>query len=430
MRKVLYKITTAIIVCALIICMGGCYLFENNYIPREATLPSSTESFNSVVFNTQQETRPALSRVQAVAKVARSVVAIIMVQDDGETARSYGSGVIVDIDNGLTSQNENEFYILTCHHVISSAGKIQVAVPDENSRNYTDENYNTDFLFKGKIGGNATGEVTLVGGDKKADVAVLKLDITGTGVSPSQIVEAKTPIDGYMPMLGEDVFSIGNPSGKLPMTVSQGIVSYIDRAIELSGVGYMHLTQIDVQINKGNSGGGLFNMYGELVGITNAGNTSLEGINYAIPHKLTYLVNGEDLGFINIAKQLIATKTAHNYGWISGRWQLGVTINNETLKINEVIVGSNAYGKLQKDDVIRGVSFVLNGNTNNISIEDSTQLEEAFMFLQKYLKAGANGDKFNVKVIRGNSVITVEIQLTNELIFCDTGISVIEPQQQ
>ncbi|MBR2498444.1 MAG: trypsin-like peptidase domain-containing protein [Clostridia bacterium] len=428
MKKAFYKITTAIIVFTLVICMGGCTLFKNNYVPRDATLPSSTQSFNTVVFNTQQETRPVLTRPQAVAKVARSVVAIIMMQDDGVTARSYGSGVIVDIDNGLSTQNDNEFYVLTCHHVISAAGKIQIAVPDENLRNFTDENYNKDFLFSGQIGGNnPSGAVTLVGGDKKADVAVLKLDVTGTNVSASQIVECKTSVDGYKPLLGEDVFSIGNPSGELPMTVSQGIISYIDRAIEISNVGYMHLLQIDVQINKGNSGGGLFNMYGELVGITNAGNLSLDGINYAIPHKLTYNVNGEDLGFINIAKQLIATKTTNNYGWVSGRWMLGVTINNETLAIKSVDANSNAYGKLQENDVVQKISFTLDGQLNEISIENSTQLSNAFMLLQRYLKSGVNGDKFNITVNRNQSLITVEIQLEKEYIFCDTGISVVQP---
>lgn len=426
MKKAFYKITTAIIVFTLVIC--GCTLFKNNYVPRDATLPSSTQSFNSVVFNTQQETRPVLTLPQAVAKVARSVVAIIMMQDDGVTARSYGSGVIVDIDNGLSTQNDNEFYVLTCHHVISAAGKIQIAVPDENLRNFTDENYNKDFLFSGQIGGNnPSGAVTLVGGDKKADVAVLKLDVTGTNVSASQIVECKTSVDGYKPELGEHVFSIGNPSGELPMTVSQGIISYIDRAVEISNVGYMHLLQTDVQINKGNSGGGLFNMYGELVGITNAGNLSLDGINYAIPHKLTYNVNGEDLGFINIAKQLIATKTTNNYGWVSGRWMLGVTINNETLAIKSVDANSNAYGKLQENDVVQKISFTLDEQPNEISIENSTQLSNAFMLLQRYLKSGVNGDKFNITVNRNQSLITVEIQLEKEYIFCDTGISVVQP---
>ncbi len=427
MKRAFYKITTVILVLTLLVCMGGCSLFKNSYVPRDATLPSSSEFSSSVVFNTQQETRPVLTRTQAVAKVARSVVAIIMLQDDGQTPRSYGSGVIVDIDSGISNQNPNQFYLITCHHVISSAGKIQVCVPDENMRNYTDEEYNKGFIFSGEIGNNANGKVTLIGSDKKSDIAVLKLDLTGTNINPSQIVESKISIDEYNLALGEEVFSIGNPSGQLPMTVSQGIISYIDREERISDVGYMRLTQIDVQINKGNSGGGLFNMYGELVGITNAGNLSLDGINYAIPHKLTFKMNGEDLGFVNIAKQLIATKTAQNYGWVSGRWMLGVTIENETLKINAVEVNSNAYGVLQVGDIISEISFTLSGKSYAISTTNSTQLKDAFDLLQKYLKAGENGDKFKVTVVRDNKQVTVEVNLEKEHIFFDTGISVVNP---
>ena len=278
-RKTLVTFTLVILVLSL----SACSLFQSKVYEREAVLPNSSDAAFSVEFSTHGEQRAALTRTQAVALVERSVVAVMMEKTvNGKTSTSYGSGVIVDMNDTQNPLGENEFYLLTCHHVISGGGKITVYVPDMNCRNYTDEDYDDNFTFSGVIG-EKSGEITLVGSDKKADVGVLKLDLTGTGVTKDKIVAAKAPVSGYEIVRGEDVFSVGNPSGKLPGTVSAGIVSYLNREVLIGSVGYMNLMQIDVQINPGSSGGGLFNMYGELVAITNAGNESYDGINYSIP---------------------------------------------------------------------------------------------------------------------------------------------------
>lgn len=428
MKKIFQKLGVFIIVLALAFSMSGCFLFVEDTPEREGSLPNSQTASQTVNFNTQGASRQLLSRVDAVALVERSVVAIQM-QNGSST--SFGSGVIVDIDDEQNPRGENEFYILTCHHVIDGMGNITVYVPDKNARNYTDEDYDDKFAFKGVIENKINaGAITLVGGDKKADVAVLKLDVTGTDVSASDIVEAKTPVDGYVVRRGEDVFAIGNPSGKLPMNVSAGIVSYLDRETLINSVGYMRLTQIDVQINHGSSGGGLFNMYGELVGITNAGSETYDGINYAIP----LVLSGEDNGFINIAKQLIGSKTAENYGYVSGRWSIGITTNQMSstngssyVKITVVAPNSNAaLAGLLPNDIISKVTYTVGSKTYTEDISTTSELSAVVYELQKYFSVGGS---FTFTVERPTQgyipeVKEITINLTVENIFCDTGASV------
>jgi S1-C subfamily serine protease len=384
----------------------------------------------TVEFNTQEQR--VNDRLAAINKVKRANVAITVKAQEGEY---WGSGTIIDVDvkdeSGNILERTNEFYILTCAHVIDAQGEITVYVPDKNARNYTDEDYDENFIFNGVIENKInTGAITLVGGDKKSDVAVLKLDVTGTNVSASDIVEAKTPVDGYVVRRGEDVFAIGNPSGKLPMTVSAGIVSYLDRETLINSVGYMRLTQIDVQINHGSSGGGLFNMYGELVGITNAGSETYDGINYAIP----LVLSGEDNGFINIAKQLIGSKTADNYGYVSGRWSIGITTNQMSstngssyVKITVVAPNSNAaLAGLLPNDIISKVTYTVGSKTYTEDISTTSELSAVVYELQKYFSVGGS---FTFTVERPTQgyipeVKEITINLTVENIFCDTGASV------
>ena len=424
MKKILLKVISLIICLSLCFSFAGCYLFRNESF--KPTLPDSGVVANQYKLSTNEEVNPEYDRVKAVAKVERSVVAIEIkytaTTTDGtkKDVTGFGSGVIVDNGN----PQDNLFYILTCHHVIGSMGNIKVYVPDENTRNYTDSDYDTDFVFTGVIESKInSGEVRLVGGDKLADVAVLILDVSGTGVSKDKIVSAVLPHDGYAMQRGESVFAIGNPSGKRPMTVSDGIISYLDRETFLSEIGLMTLTQIDVQTNHGSSGGALFNYYGELIGITNAGSDEYEGMNFSIPFKHTYLQGG----FVSIAEQLIATHLqtfeGANYGYVSGSWQLGIiveqisTFNSTQLKIKQIVEGSNCDGPLQEGDIILSVSYSGNKSYSN-SVSSLSEFTEAMDYLRSYARLG---DTITLKVQRNSEQAPISILLKKQFIFCDTG---------
>jgi len=164
------------------------------------------------------------------------------------TSAASGSGFVLTEDG----------YILTNYHVIEGSDSISVSC------------YN-----------GSAYEAELIGYDAANDIAVLKIQASGL-----------TPVvlgDSDKVNVGDPVVAIGNPLGELTFSLTSGAVSAKDRLITMSTGSTMNLIQTDCAINSGNSGGALFNLYGEVIGITNAkysssgGDTSIDNIGFAIP---------------------------------------------------------------------------------------------------------------------------------------------------
>ncbi len=172
------------------------------------------------------------------------------------TSSSSGSGVII-------SQSG---YILTCNHVVENAQKIQVTL--RSGSVYT---------------------ASLVGDDAASDLAVIKIEPRDE--EPLTYVEQGCSGDL---VVGESVIAIGNPLG-IGLTVTTGVVSATERNITMSDGVEMTLIQTDAAINSGNSGGGLFNLDGQLIGIVNAkySASGVEGLAFAIPIDSAYHVEKE-----------------------------------------------------------------------------------------------------------------------------------------
>ena len=165
-------------------------------------------------------------------------------------AAAAGSGFILSADG----------YILTNYHVVEDSNSITVSLYD-----------GTEY------------DATLVGCDESNDIAVLKIDAEGL-----------TPVvlgDSDNLNVGDQVVAIGNPLGELTFSLTTGVVSALNREVTLSSNVTMNLIQTDCAINSGNSGGALFNLYGEVIGITNAkyssssssSEASIDNIGFAIP---------------------------------------------------------------------------------------------------------------------------------------------------
>ena len=164
------------------------------------------------------------------------------------TSAASGSGFIISSDG----------YILTNFHVIESSSSVTVTTYD-----------GTEY------------DAEIIGYDQSMDIAVLKID--AKELVPVVLGRSETL------NVGDDVIAIGNPLGELTFSLTRGVVSALDRQVTLSGNVTMELIQTDCAINSGNSGGALFNMYGEVVGITNAkyssssSGASIDNIGFAIP---------------------------------------------------------------------------------------------------------------------------------------------------
>ena len=394
-------------------------------------------SFNS---STAADDYNDLEELFESTNVKRSVVTIYCVY--GSTA-SIGSGVIVDVDDGVDfGSNEGKiFYIITCHHVIDSLPNynhsVTVYVPDEEGDNYDDEEYNDNYAFTGVIGGDISSArlkaVSLVGGDKYSDIAVLRLYVSDTAVADT-IIKAKVIGADETLKEGKKVFAAGNPQG-LHAGWDSGVGSIADVRCStlVENIGRMNLIGINVNTYPGSSGGGLFNMKGELIGITNSGDavevkdvngTSQvisQGLNYAIPHKNSDDAR-KDKGFINVAEQLIDTYLAAdgNYGYVYGRRvQFGFISQNSSSGVVVASVSSDsmAYSAgLRTGDIITKVQ--LNGGEER-TVSANADLDEV-------LSTVSAGDVVRLSVTRSNGgyrKTTSNVQITlnvYQYYFCNT----------
>lgn len=386
-------------------------------------LPDSRSLAESITFN--QNVSGVQNVYSSIESVKRSCVALVV-----ETANEQysGSGVIIDVDDKMS--DENVFYIITCHHMMINGGTVTVLIPDKDFR-YD----NADYVFSGVIGGKkqdvANKKVTLVGGDETSDIAVLKLDISGSKITSKDIVTAKFIKDGRTVSYGETVFAIGNPSGVLPGTLSMGYVSYIDRETFVGDIGVMTLYQIDMTTHPGSSGGALFNEWGDLIGITNSGDEEYVGLNFAIPYSVS-TSDGIDNGFVNIAKQLIVTALFNdfeNYGYVSGRKQtIGFVVSSSNVsgaEIDTVYENSVAEKKGMKEgDVITGVTVYKESNQNNGETHAVSSVKE-FKDVMSQVKIG-DTVVFSVSRLSSNGsdytqTYSVKIEI-NQFYFANTGV--------
>ncbi len=233
------------------------------------------------------------------------------------TTPASGSGFVYSKDG----------YILTNYHVIEDANSITVTTYDGSS-------------LSAKV----------VGYDESNDIAVLKVE-----------AENLTPVilgDSANMNVGDPVVAIGNPLGELTFSLTSGYISALNRQVTLSSGITMNLIQTDCAINSGNSGGALFNLYGEVVGITNAkysgssgSGASIDNIGFAIPiNRVLSIVNSIiEKGYvvkpyIGVSVKDVSTET-QSYGLPQGAAVVSVEENGPAqeygLKVNDIVTHIN-----------------------------------------------------------------------------------------
>ena len=278
------------------------------------------------------------------------------------TSAASGSGFVITQDG----------YIVTNYHVIEDAAKdssVTITVSFHNGNSYP---------------------ATLVGGEQDNDVAVLKIEATG--------LKPVTLGDSDQLAVGQTVMAIGNPLGELTYSLTDGLISALDRLITTgsgSDATTMNMLQTNCAINPGNSGGPLFNSYGEVIGITTAkyssssSGTTVEGLGFAIP--------------INDVKSIIADLI--QYGYVTGKPYMGIQMQTVPQNVQQYGVSAGAYilgvasgscaekAGLQQGDIIVAV--------DDTAVDSSSALQAA-------VSAYRAGDTAKLTVIRQNE----QIQLT------------------
>ena len=328
---------------------------ETSLTPGASTeLPSQNNGASVIVVNPSTTTVSTGTYADVASAVQSTVVEISteIVQTSSLFGQyvtgGAGSGVIISAD-GL---------ILTNHHVISGATKIIARLSD-----------GTEY------------EATVTGADAETDVALLKINAKNLKFASMGNSDAL--------VVGQEVVAIGNPLGKLGGSVTNGIVSALDREVQIEGE-VMNLLQTNTAINPGNSGGGLFNLAGELVGVVNAksSGTGIEGIGFAIP--------------INDAVSVI--EELSEYGYVRGRADLGI----KYLEISEItlqyyyagytkpgiyVIESPLNAELKKNDRIVAI--------DNVEISSAANLKSV-------LRKHEIGDKLKITIVRNGRTMTVD----------------------
>jgi serine protease Do len=303
-----------------------------------------------------------LTPAQVYAQNVDSIVAV-----ESTVTEEYFGQMMEGVSTGSGFVLTADGYIVSNYHVVKNASRIAV-----------------------NCKGAEHLEAEFIGGDEANDIALLKVD--AEGLKPVTIGSSDVLI------VGDQVVAIGNPLGELTSTLTVGYVSAKDRVIATDGT-QINMLQTDAAINPGNSGGPLFNMKGEVIGITTAkysGTTdsgaTIEGIGFAIPMD-------DVVGMLEDLRQ---------YGYITGAY-LGVSVSNVDpttaqmyglpmgALVRGVVKGSCAQkGGIQARDILV--------NLGGYEIENLNDLSRA---LRKF-KAG---DTVSVTVYRGGSQVQLSLVL-------------------
>lgn len=329
---------------------------------------SSTGGDNTVVLYRSVETVKEDGSDMTVADVSALVEnSVVEITTEYVTSSNFffgsyvtggaGSGVIISTDG----------YIVTNNHVVTNTDDDSILADKIQVRLKNGEEY----------------EATVVGHDADSDIAVIKID--------AEDLTAAVWGDSDSLVVGEQIIAVGNPLGELGGTITAGIISSTSREVEIGNV-TMSLIQIDAAVNHGNSGGGLFNMKGELVGIVNAKSEgdSVEGLGFAIPSN----------DAASISEQLLT------HGYVRGKAYLGVSFyeansgyfsgsgGESILYVYGTEEGYND-GVLMKGDMILSID----------DIEVSTVAE-----IKSILSEHEVGDVLTFTILRGRT--TMEVQVT------------------
>ena len=306
------------------------------------------------------------TKAQIVEMSAPSVVGIDTITTATTNNYWYGYGQSYDVPgSGSGVILTEDGYIATCAHVVEGAKSVKVTLNDDT-----------------------TYDATIVGTDDKNDIAIIKID--ATGLTPAIVGDSTTLT------VGSEVIAIGNPLGELRGTATAGIISATNRTIEVEGQ-TMTLVQTDAAISPGNSGGGLFDASGKLIGIVNAkvSDSRAEGLGFAIP----------------VNSVLDEISDLLNYGYVTGRPYLGVSTQDVTLRSRNrmwyysdgtrcVLVEKVVSGSAAEKAGIQAGDLILKLEDKNISSGDE---------LSSAIGNYKPGDTVTLTLQRDGEELTVEV---------------------
>ena len=294
------------------------------------------------------------------------------------TSAAAGSGFVLSDDG----------YILTNYHVIENSTSIKVTMYDGSSY-----------------------DAELIGYDESNDIAVLKVD--AENLSPVVLGDSDNL------NVGDSVVAIGNPLGELTFSLTAGVVSALDREVTLSGNVTMELIQTDCAINSGNSGGALFNLYGEVIGITNAkysssgSGASIDNIGFAIPINSVMNIVESIIEKGYIAKPYIGVSVTsvssetQSYGLPKGAAVKAISEDSPAekagLQINDIITEANGTTIESSDDLVRLVGDLYDGAELKLTVYRQGETVELTVIVGEKIQSALGSEDNQAQVQQQSS---------------------------
>lgn len=302
---------------------------------------------------------------------------------------SAGSGVIYSLN-----KTEGSAFIITNFHVVY----------DSSSNSTNGISTDISVLLYGQEYNEYKISATFVGGSSSYDIAVLK--VQNSEVLKNSNAKVVNIADYNKVTVGANCYAIGNPEGE-GISITRGIISVDSETIEVSSTEF-RVVRIDCAVNGGNSGGGLFNENGELIGIVNAKivDEQIEGIAYALPISVSIrvaenIIRDCDSGASSTFKKAVIGLTTIIEESKAVLNSKGFVEIIETIKVDATTENSLAHNKLLKDDIL--VSVTKNG------VE--TKITRHFILADIVLGCSV-GDVITIKVLRENVETNVELTFT------------------
>ena len=342
--------------------IGGAVLASRTGLTGNQVVVQQVQRDTSDAANANSTGGESMSLQQISSVVSPSVVAITTEQMSGSQTwfggyyvqSGAGSGVIISQDG----------YILTCAHVVDGATSVKVQL--QNGETY---------------------DASIVGSDATSDIAVIKIE--ATGLTPAVIGDSDALA------VGETVVAVGNPLGTLSNTVTDGIISALNREVTVED-NDMTLLQTNASISPGNSGGGLFNANGELIGVVNAKSSysEAEGIGFAIPIDSAMEIAQQLIENGAVIRPALGVKILDVMDANTAN-QLGVSATG--VYVVEVTAGGGAEAAgVQVGDRIIAVDDTAVSSSNSV---------------KSYLADKQVGDTVNLQVEREGKVLTLAVTL-------------------
>ena len=342
--------------------LGGAIVAARTGLTGNQVVVQQVQRDTSDATNANSTDGTSMSLQQISSVVSPSVVAITTEQMSGSQTwfggyyvqSGAGSGVIISQDG----------YILTCAHVVDGATSVKVQL--QNGETY---------------------DASIVGSDATSDIAVLKIE--ATGLTPAVIGDSDALA------VGETVVAVGNPLGTLSNTVTDGIISALNREVTVED-NDMTLLQTNASISPGNSGGGLFNANGELIGVVNAKSSysEAEGIGFAIPIDSAMEIAQQLIENGAVIRPALGVKILDVMDANTAN-QLGVSATG--VYVVEVTAGGGAEAAgVQAGDRIIAVDDTAVSSSNSV---------------KSYLADKQVGDTVNLQVEREGKVLTLTVIL-------------------